>query len=409
MGALAALSYWMLRAWIAPEWALLGGLLAALQFGPISQWMNSYWGGAVSACAGCLVFGALPRISEHRRNAALLGVGLALQLLTRPFEFLFVAASVLLYFLPVFRKPAGLRTSARAAGIALLAFAPAIVLMLLQNKQVTGSWTTLPYALSRYQYGVPAAFTFEPNPVPHRELTREQQLDYELQSGIHGKDTDSISIYVARLGARVKFYRFFFLPPLYLVLPLFLLALREYRFAWVALTVLLFALGTNLYPYFYSHYIAAATSLFVLMSVVGLERLTRFSPEAARIIVFLCIAHFLFWYGLLLCGDQDFSLAMRRYETWDAINQGDPEGRLAIQAQLDQAPGKQLVLVRYYPQHRFQEWVHNLADIDAARIVWARDLGEEEDKKILQYYPDRTVWLLEPDFHPPRLRPYPRN
>lgn len=409
LGALAALCYWMLRAWISPEWALLGGLLAALQFGPISQWMNSYWGGAVSACAGCLVFGALPRISEHRRNAVLLGVGLALQLLTRPFEFLFLAASVVLYFLPVFRKPAGLRAPARAAAFALLAFAPAIVLMLLQNKQVTGSWTTLPYALSRYQYGVPAAFTFEPNPVPHRELTREQQLDYELQSGIHGKDTDSLPAYLARLGSRVKFYRFFFLPPLYVILPLFLLALREYRFAWVALTAVVFALGTNFYPYFYSHYIAAATSLFVLMSAVGLERLTRFSPEAARIIVFLCIAHFVFWYGLLLCRDQDFSLAMRRYETWDAINQGDPEGRLAIQAQLGQAPGKQLVLVRYYPQHRFQEWVHNLANIDAARIVWARDLGEEEDKKILQYYPDRTVWLLEPDFHPPRLRPYPRN
>ena len=48
--------------------------------------------------------------------------------------------------------------------------------------------------------------------------------------------------------------------------------------------------------------------------------------------------------------------------------------------QLKQAPGKQLVFVRYWPQHIFQdEWVYNSADIDGAQIVWARDLGPAED------------------------------
>ena len=62
IGAFCALCYWMLRAWISPGWALLGGVFAAIEFGPLSQWMNSLWGGGVSACAGCLVFGALPRL-----------------------------------------------------------------------------------------------------------------------------------------------------------------------------------------------------------------------------------------------------------------------------------------------------------------------------------------------------------
>jgi len=87
-GALCALVYWMLRAWAPPVWSLAGGLLAVCQFGPLSYWMNCYWGGAVSACAGCLVCGALPRIfskepdadAKLRRNAALLGAGLGLQL-----------------------------------------------------------------------------------------------------------------------------------------------------------------------------------------------------------------------------------------------------------------------------------------------------------------------------------------
>ena len=64
--------------------------------------------------------------------------------------------------------------------------------------------------------------------------------------------------------------------------------------------------------------------------------------------------------------------------------------------------GKLLVVVRYWPQHIFQdEWVYNRADIDGARVVWARDLGAAENEKLRRYYPDRSVWLLEPDARPP--------
>src|SRR6202162_5151215 len=99
VAALCALTYWMLRAWTTPGWALVGGLLAVMQFGPLNQWMNSFWGGAVSACAGCLVFGALPRLRESpsSRDAALLGLGLGLQLLTRPYEFIFLVLSAALF------------------------------------------------------------------------------------------------------------------------------------------------------------------------------------------------------------------------------------------------------------------------------------------------------------------------
>jgi len=126
------------------------------------------------------------------------------------------------------------------------------------------------------------------------------------------------------------------------------------------------------------------------------------------VIVFLCAAQFLFWYGMHVLEDQDFSESMRKYETWDAVNHGKPGYRTLIANALAQAPGEQLVFVHYYPQHIFQaEWVWNEADIDAARVVYARDLGPAENEKLRQYYPTRTAWLLEPDFRPPRLRPYP--
>jgi hypothetical protein len=70
-------------------------------------------------------------------------------------------------------------------------------------------------------------------------------------------------------------------------------------------------------------------------------------------------------------------------------------------------PGQMLVFVRYSPRHIYQnEWVWNEADIDGARIVYARDLGPEEDEKLIRYYPKRTVWLLEPDEDEPQISAY---
>jgi hypothetical protein len=430
IGALCALCYWMLRAWTSPGWALVGGLLAVIEFGPLNQWMNSYWGGAVAACAGCLVFGSLPRLRDgsSARYGALLGLGIGISWLCRPYETIFFIVSVALYLLPAWsggrpRPWSGSSNKAEADGgvgrgpggpphLAALAAAAvlfaAITLSLMQNRQITGSWMTMPYQLSQYQYGVPTSFTVQPIPTPHQPLTREQQLDYDTQSEVHGPGTDTFASYWKRWASRLTFYRFFFLAPLLLVVPAFLLRLREYRFVWVLFTIFVFSLGTNFYPYFYSHYIAALTCLFVLISVAGLERLSHWNQEAAHILLFLCVAHFLFWYGLHASRDNQLYAAMTPFETGDAINHDDPEGRIAIRRQLETAPGRQLVFVRYGPQHRFQEWVHNPADIDGSSIVWARDLGPDENLKLLHYYPDRTAWLLQPDARPPRLSPYAR-
>ncbi|MBV8817556.1 MAG: hypothetical protein JO022_04310, partial [Acidobacteriaceae bacterium] len=181
IGLFCALCYWMLCVWLRPTWALAGGVLAALQFGPLSQWMNSFWGGAVSACAGCLIFGSLPRLREQGSALYVIcfGLGLGLQLLTRPFEliFLLISAAALC---------AVERIDPRRLLPALAPFSAAVVLMAFHNHAVTKSWTTMPYQVSRYEYGVPASFTFESNPTPHRTLTREQQLDYEAQCAVHG-------------------------------------------------------------------------------------------------------------------------------------------------------------------------------------------------------------------------------
>jgi hypothetical protein len=70
--------------------------------------------------------------------------------------------------------------------------------------------------------------------------------------------------------------------------------------------------------------------------------------------------------------------------------------------------GRQLAIVRYGPHHDvwYHEWVYNKADIDGAKVVWARDMGPARNKELLDYFRDRHVWLVEADETPPKVVPY---
>ena len=68
-------------------------------------------------------------------------------------------------------------------------------------------------------------------------------------------------------------------------------------------------------------------------------------------------------------------------------------------------PGTHLVMVRYGPGHsEHYEHVYNGPDIDRQKVVWALDRGADEDEVLFAYYPDRRVWLYEPDGAVPSVR-----
>ncbi len=407
-GAFCALVYWMLLGYVEPRWALVGGALAVIEFGPLNLWTNCYWGGLLAAAAGCLVFGALPRLQQRPLYGWLLGLGFAIHMLTRQFESLLLGLSVLLFF-------ALWRSVPRNVWYALIPIALATSLIALQNKEVTGRWTMLPEQLSQIQYGVPTTLTIESPAVPHRALTREQELEYRSQLLMHGPGRDTWKKYFARLVYRARDYRFFFLPPLYLALVVFLFTLRQRISQWVLLTLAVFGCGTNLFPYLLAHYLAGITSIFVLASILGLREISRwrihgFSVgwEIVHVTLLLCGAQFLLWYTLHLFEGAHPPLDLMQYEAWDFIDHAETTPHDEIAQQLARIPGPLLVFVHYSPRHIFQdEWVWNAADIDASRIVWARDLGMQEDKQLMQYYPRRRVLWLEPDLNPPQLGQQP--
>ncbi len=70
-------------------------------------------------------------------------------------------------------------------------------------------------------------------------------------------------------------------------------------------------------------------------------------------------------------------------------------------------PGKHLIIVRYGPEHNVNfDWVYNDADIDGSKVVWARDMGAEQNAKLLAYYRDRQVWRLTVDRDTEQLLAY---
>jgi hypothetical protein len=83
--------------------------------------------------------------------------------------------------------------------------------------------------------------------------------------------------------------------------------------------------------------------------------------------------------------------------------------RAHLLARLERMPGQHLVIVRYGPESdpgKQIEWVYNRADIDRAKVIWAREMGDAENTRLLDYYRHRRVWLIDADRQPVQLQPY---
>jgi hypothetical protein len=108
------------------------------------------------------------------------------------------------------------------------------------------------------------------------------------------------------------------------------------------------------------------------------------------------------------------TLALFLHQAWVVTQTGGPSEqttwqfeRAALLQRLEGIEGRHLVLVRYRPDHDCEaEWVFNAADIDAAKVVWAREMDSAHNVRLLSYFRDRHVWLLDADTVPPRLAAY---
>jgi hypothetical protein len=163
----------------------------------------------------------------------------------------------------------------------------------------------------------------------------------------------------------------------------------------LAIPVFLASLAT---PWAWAHYCAPAAPLLVLLfmaSLIEIWKRTRNVPLFRQAILLIVPVFQLIWWTSI-------------YNAYGKVHRdGWANDRVAIEQELLQQPGQDLVLVRYSERHNPNaEWVYNDADIDGAGIVWAREMSADQRHELIEYFANRKIWVVEADEKPPKLRPF---
>jgi hypothetical protein len=401
---------WMLQAWLPPSWALLGASLAMLQVGLLGYWMNSYFGTSLPALGGVLVLGTLPRIKRHARlrDALLMGLGLAILANTRPFEgFVFslpIAASMLVWLMRPKRIPVATVLGRVVLPLILILGATGAA-MGYYFWRVTGNAFVMPYQVNRETYAMAPYFVWQsprPEPVYHHAEMRDFYVNWELRGFLLNRTPLG---FARRLRHKFRVLWTFYVGPVF-TLPFlaFPLLFRERKMRFPLLLAAAMAIGVLIETWTLDHYLAPAIGLFYLFLVQCIRHLRLYrwherpvGQGLTRAIPLVCVAMIVLRLTAAATGTQIEPL-------WQRGNLK----RNAIVRELQSMPGKHLVIVHYGPEHEVHvDWIFNRADIDASKVVWARDMGAAQNQELLRWFANRKAWEIFPDDPDPKLAPYP--
>ncbi len=405
--AMCAAIVWMLQAWMPGRWALLAGVLAAIKLCVVCYWINSYWGGAVAAFAGALTLGALGRMLRRPTawHGVLLGIGIAILANSRPYEGLIfcIPVAYLVVRWALGKTKYGRCWPQPALRVLLPVFVILVATVLFMgyyNWRVTGNAFLPPMVKSSRTYDTPANFIWQkPAPMIHYNNPEMEEFYNDYGRGNYQRNWATLKSTSAQKLYRCRIV--FTWPGLLLVLPGMYFVYRDKRWRFLLLVLVLVVLGFLLTTWPNPHYIAPVTCILFGVIVQGMRRLRLITIWKRPVGAALSLAI------VLLLGIDVARFASTGYEDPMGWGGGGLWERVQIQRQLNATPGKHLVIVSYSDTHSVhEEWVYNGADIDGSKIVWARDMGPDENAKLVEYFKDRTAWVAEEGPERAQLSPY---
>ena len=398
---------WMLQGWIPPRWALLGGVLAVARLGLLSYFTNGYWSACLPALGGALILGALPRIQHGPRkiHAVLMAVGLFVLANTRPYEgFLLGLGVAIALFAWMLGKegPAGRVSLAGIVLPLLLTLAPLAVWTGYYYYRVTGSPLHMTYDINRETYAMGRYFIWQkpwPQKIYHH-TKMQAQYERELREAT---EYQTLHGFLRRVrGKLYYFWQVYLVPPLPFVLIALPCAVRDRRLRVPWMIAGIFVIGLAVEVWFLPHYFAPAAALLYLFLLQCMRHLRWFKWRERPVGLAFVRAVPVIYVGTVVLR---IALAVAHIHPEKEWQHGDM-ARAAIVKQLNALPGQDVVLVRYAPDFDLdREWVFNAANIDGSKIVWARDMGPENNQELLDYYRGRKIWMVEADGSA-RLEPY---
>jgi hypothetical protein len=249
------------------------------------------------------------------------------------------------------------------------------------NRAITGDAWTFPHQLYDRERGEQPVFLWQPiDDLAASRSAKAAAAREEAGDGWRAPRTSGWH----RLA--VTLYFFVGLPGV-LVLLLTPAAIRDGWSRFAALVFLLVAAGHFLIYPWWAHYSAPTLAALLVPTIGGHRALYAAKRAGGRIGPALFAAAFATQLAVFL-----IQIPSQRADANDPSRQ-----RARLAWEFEHRAGKHLLVVTYPPGWS-GDWTFNPADIDAAKVVWASDLGAERNQELLRYYSDRTVWSIDARF-----------
>src|SRR6267142_2313755 len=391
----AAAMHWALLGFMSARWAFLGAILSVLH-PQLLEWGQRYWGGSLAVLGGALLLGAVGRILRNQRplDAIWAAIGMAVLAVSRPYEgFVLTILSALGTAILMRRKRIPLRTISKSILIPAAAVMLPFALWLgYYNYRVTGHPLRMPYVEHQAQYATVPLFLFQraPDTPPQyrnvelwRFYWRDQRYLYLRRDNWRMIRDEALrmigGLYQSCLGNVES------LTVALLVVPWGVWASRKMRM--LVVTLILFTIAILLGTFMIGHYAAPAAALVDSIVLMALRLMQRMGRSVGALIVRVAVAVAILWSLFWWIAFFNWNPDPREYQM----------RRQVIQRQIEQNPGKHLLLLRYFDHNPHEEWVYNGADLESPKIIWAREMSEDINKRLLAHYADRQVWIIEPD------------